>query len=153
MTPTNSNSRCQGHTKKGNLCRAAATAGGLCFFHANPAKAAELGRIGGRKKTRVSTEVADPLPKLDNVRAVRDTVDKLIADVYSGKLHPKIAAGLAPLLNLQLRLVEATDLERRLDRVEQLTAKMRTRSAENGDTRERHFGKPPFSKWQGPRKP
>jgi len=153
MTPKNSNPRCQGQTKKGNPCQAAATTGGLCFFHANPNKAVELGRIGGRNNKRPAAEVPDPLPKLDKVTAVRDTVDKLIADVYSGKLHPKIAAGLAPLLNLQLRLVEATDLERRLERVEQLTAKMRTRSGENGDTRERHFGKPPFSKWQGSRKP
>jgi len=50
MTVTNSNLRCQGQTKAGKPCRAAATSGGLCYFHANPNKAAELGRIGGRNK-------------------------------------------------------------------------------------------------------
>jgi hypothetical protein len=123
MTLENSNLRCQGQTKNGNPCRAAATSGGLCFFHTNPNKASELGRMGGRKKSRLPTEVSDPLPRLDKVSAVRDAVEKLIGDVYAGKLHPKIAAGLAPLLNLQLRAVEATDLERRLDKVEKLLAR------------------------------
>jgi hypothetical protein len=43
-------------------------------------------------------------------------------DVYAGKLHPRIAAGLAPLLNLQLRAIETSDVERRLARLEKLSA-------------------------------
>ena len=31
---------------------------------------------------------------------------QLIVDVYAGKLHPRVAAGLAPLLNLQLRAIQ-----------------------------------------------
>src|SRR6266567_9596400 len=108
MPANNPEHRCKATTKAGNPCRAAATAGGLCFFHANPNKASELGRIGGKKNRRIVTQDADPLPALDNAVAVRDTVARLIADVFSGKLSPKIAAGLAPLLNLQLRAIEAT---------------------------------------------
>src|SRR5450755_2001812 len=110
----NSSSRCKGQTKSGNPCRAAATAGGLCFFHANPNKASELGRIGGRNKNRIPTETSDPLPTLDKVTAVRDAVERLIAEVYSGQVTPKVASSLTPLLNLQFRVVEVTDLERRL---------------------------------------
>ena len=51
---------------------------------------------------------------MDNAIAVRDTVARWIADVYAGKLDPRIAAGLAPLMNLQLRAISITDLERRL---------------------------------------
>jgi hypothetical protein len=123
MTSKNSNSRCQASTKSGKPCRAAATAGGLCFFHANPAKASELGRIGGRRKRPSAAAIADPLPKLDKVIAVRDAIDQLVADVYAGKVHPRVAAALAPLLNLQLRTLEATDLEQRLAKVERLLAK------------------------------
>ena len=65
-------------------------------------------------------ENADPLPILNNAIAVRDTVARLIVDVYAGKLHPRIAAGLAPLLNLQLRALETTDLERRVGKLEKL---------------------------------
>jgi|GEM_PF-1710265 hypothetical protein len=120
MTPKNSNPRCKARTKSGKLCQAAATAGGLCFFHANPNKASELGRIGGRSKRPSASETADPLPKLETATAVRDAVAQLIVDVYAGKLHPRVAAGLAPLLNLQLRAIETTDLERRLAKLEKL---------------------------------
>jgi hypothetical protein len=96
MTQKNSDSRCKAYAKSGKPCRAAATNGGLCFFHANPNKASELGRIGGRSKHRAAAENTDPLPTLNNAIAVRDTVARLIVDVYSGKRHPKIAAGLAP---------------------------------------------------------
>ena len=99
---------CKAKAKSGKPCRAAATASGLCFFHANPNKVAELGRIGGRKKSRLPAEVPGPFPRLDKVSAVQDAVEKLIADVYAGKLPPRVATGLAPLLNLQLRTVEAT---------------------------------------------
>jgi len=118
----NRNPHCRGRAKSGKPCRAAATAGGLCFFHANPSKASELGRIGGKSKRSAVTASADPLPKLDNALAVRDAVAQLIADVYSGKLQPKVAAGLAPLLNLQLRAIETTDLEQRVAKLEKLLA-------------------------------
>jgi hypothetical protein len=126
--PKNRDSRCKAQAKSGKPCQAAATSGGLCYFHANPNKAAELGRIGGRKNSRPPAEVADPLPKLDKVSAVRDAVEKLIADVYAGKLHPRVAAGLAPLLNLQLRALEATELERRIAKVEKLLARAEAKS-------------------------
>ena len=43
---------------------------------------------------------------------------RLDADVYEGKMNPKIAASLAPMLSLQLRAIETSDLERRLAAVE-----------------------------------
>lgn len=118
MSAVKKDHRCKAKTKSGKACQAAATAGGLCFFHANPDKASELGRIGGRSNRRAAGENADPLPTLDNAIAVRDMVARLIADVYAGKIHPRIAAGLAPLLNLQLRAIEATDLELRVAELE-----------------------------------
>jgi hypothetical protein len=96
--------------------------GVLCFFHANPNKASELGRIGGRKNRHYDSEDLDPLPNLEGVTAVRDTVARLIAEVYGGRVHLRIASGLAQLLNLQLRLIETTALERRLTEVEKLMA-------------------------------
>jgi hypothetical protein len=124
MTPTDHNSRCSGRTKSGKPCRAAATEGGLCFFHANPKKAAELGRIGGRKNGRVPAG-SDPLPDLESVTALRDTVKRLISDVYAGKLHPRTAAGLAPLLTLQLRVIEKTDFEQRVAKLEKQLNKLK----------------------------
>jgi hypothetical protein len=119
----NLDSRCSALAKTGKPCQAAATAGGLCYFHANPKKASELGRIGGRRKRSATSEDITPLPKLETVSAVRDAVGQLIADVHSGKMNSRVAANLAPLLNLQLRAIETTDIEQRLIRVERLLAR------------------------------
>ncbi len=51
--------------------------------------------------------MADPLPALDNAIAVRDTLARLVVDVYAGKVQPKVSAAMARLLNLLLRAVEA----------------------------------------------
>jgi hypothetical protein len=76
---------------------------------------------------------------LDNAIAVREAVAQLIADVYSGKLQPRVAAGLAPLMNLQLRLIETTELERRVARLE----KKMLADAENGVESKRDFSELP----------
>ena len=124
MTTKNQDHQCKAKTKARKRCRAAATAGGLCFFHANPDKASELGQIGGRSKRPAAAGSNDPLPTLDNAIAVRDTVARLVADVYAGRLHPRIAAGLAPLMNLQLRAIETANIEQRLTKLEKRLAEV-----------------------------
>ncbi|HKV78186.1 MAG TPA: hypothetical protein VJP02_08615 [Candidatus Sulfotelmatobacter sp.] len=52
--------------------------------------------------------------------AIRDTVARLLSDVYLGKLHPRIEAGLAPLMHLQLRVLEKAEIEKRLGKLERL---------------------------------
>ena len=98
--------RCQGKTRAGQPCKAAPTAGGLCFFHANPNKASELGRIGGAKKKRNGLEHSIVFADVNNALAVKEMVSRLITEVSTGNLQPRIAAGLVPLLNLQLRAIE-----------------------------------------------
>jgi hypothetical protein len=132
MNNKQNQTRCKARTKAGEPCRAAATEGGLCFFHANPNKASELGRIGGRKNRHATTDAAAAFPTLDTAIAVRDTVARLIDDVYAGKIHPRVATGLAPLLNLQLRAIETSDLERRLTKLEKLLAKTEREEHLNG---------------------
>jgi hypothetical protein len=125
--------RCKGRTKAGKPCRAAATEGGLCFFHANPNKASELGRIGGRSNRHAAAGGGDPLPTLDNAVAIRDTVARLIADVIASKVHPRVASGLAPLMNLQLRAIETANLELRVEKLEKLLAQLAAGRDEKGD--------------------
>jgi general stress protein YciG len=119
MTTKDHDHRCKAKTKTGKPCRAAPSEGGLCFFHANPNKASELGRKGGMSKRHTAAETSDPLPTLDHAVALRDTAARLIADVIAGKVHPRIAAGLAPLMNLQLHAIKTADLEQRLAKLEQ----------------------------------
>src|SRR5215831_5813471 len=108
--------RCRATTKNGNPCQAAATGGGLCFFHANPKKASELGQIGGRKNRRRSVEM-DPLPALESALAIRATLQRIISETYSSRLSPRTAAILGPLLNGLVRVIEATDYEQRLTEI------------------------------------
>ncbi len=75
---------------------------------------------------------------MDNPLAVRDGVARLIAEVYAGKVHSRIGAGLAPLLNLQLRIIEATELERmtrRLTKLEKQLAEFQL-TAEQGSAQQ-----------------
>jgi hypothetical protein len=118
MVTKRSGNCCKGRTKAGTPCRAAATEGGLCFFHANPNKASELGRIGGRKNRHAAAEGAAAPLALDTAIAVRDNLARWAAELYSGKLSSGTARGLASLLTLQLRAIETTDLERRLAKLE-----------------------------------
>jgi len=120
--------RCKGQTKAGKPCRAAATEGGFCYFHADPDRAAELGRLGGRSHRRGIAEGVDPLPRLDSAKAVQETLDRLVPDVYSGRLPPRVASSLATLLSLQLRAIETTGIERRLAEVEKQLAEANGRS-------------------------
>jgi hypothetical protein len=114
MTTKNS---CRAKTKNGMPCRAAATEGGLCFFHANPKKASELGQIGGRKNRRRIAEIA-PLRALENPAAIRATLERIISEVYLGRLPSRTAAILGPLLNGLLRAIESTDYEQRLKQIQ-----------------------------------
>ena len=59
---------------------------------------------------------------MDNALAVRDLGARLIEEVYAGWIHPRIAAGLVPLMNLQLRAIDTVNLGRRLAKVEELLA-------------------------------
>jgi hypothetical protein len=93
----------------------------------------------GRSRRPVTVESADLLPTLDNAMAVRDILARLIHDLLSGKVHSRVAVGLAPLLNLQFRVIEAVDLqrtveiERRLAQVEKQLAEVKRAGASDGD--------------------
>ncbi len=123
MTLKISNSPCRALTNKGKPCRAAATGGGLCFFHANPNKAVELRPdwreeewpYSGRLGSAAQPGQRNGYPRLRRPTDLR---------VYAGRLHPRITAGLAPLMRLQLRVHEKTELEKRLARVEGLPARL-----------------------------
>jgi hypothetical protein len=117
--PSVKSNRCSGFTKAGTPCQAAATEGGLCFFHANPNKASELGRIGGRKRSKSGVEEDTEAPEMKTALDLQNLVERLIADVWTRKLDPRTAAGLVPLLGLRIRTLEIFDLDVRLRKLEQ----------------------------------
>jgi len=56
---------------------------------------------------------------LDNAVALLDTAGRLVADVLAGKVPHRVAASLAPLMNLLLHAIKTAGIEQRLVRLEQ----------------------------------
>ena len=125
--------RCQAHTKAGKPCRAAATAGGRCFFHANTNKAAELGRMGGLKNRHIVADAAVPaLPPLDSAVAVRNAIAQVFSDLYAGRISPKVASSLASLLGLELRAIDLWDLVQEFEALKKMMAEWKPKASVDG---------------------
>jgi hypothetical protein len=129
---------CQGKTKTGAACRAAAGPGGLCFFHANPDSARALGQIGGRKN-RKSTGVDLQVP--DNMTAVdlRNVTVQAIRLLLSGELHAREASALAQLCNSLYRVIQTADLETRVATLEEQVAQEESGGPPEGDPNQSHM--------------
>jgi len=99
--------RCQGVTRNGTACTAWAMEGGLCYFHANPDKAAELGRNGGRHRKHTyeqgTKDIAPPASAADVKRMLAETM----AEVKAGKMDPKVASTVAYIATVLLLAYEA----------------------------------------------
>ena len=111
---------CIARTKSGNQCRAAAIVGStFCAFHADPGRAAQLGRRGGRKNRHyvdaADVAVTPPATPED----VKNLLAQSMADVHTGKLHPRIAQTLTYMAGTLLKAMEGTDLQHRVARLEE----------------------------------
>ena len=114
--------RCKAIAKSGKRCRAAATETGLCFFHGNPNKAAELGSLGGKRNRRSSAWIADPLPRLDSAQSAVDELNRIYDRLITGAIAPKVATTLVQMINAKERMNEKVLLERQIaDLQENLT--------------------------------
>jgi hypothetical protein len=118
-TQPGAGARCSATTKRGNPCRAAAVSGSqFCGLHGDPARAAELGRLGGRKNRHyVETDevtIAPPSTPED----VKNLLAQAMADVRARKLDPRIASTLTYMSGAFLKAFETTEMEQRLTRLE-----------------------------------
>jgi general stress protein YciG len=100
--------KCRARTKAGRPCAAPAVRGGAyCAIHADPNRAAELGRKGGarnRKMYDVGTqEVSVPKSAAD----VRRVLAEVMAETRAGKMDPKLGSTLAYMATALLRAYEA----------------------------------------------
>ncbi|MFZ0288963.1 MAG: hypothetical protein WAL65_07785 [Candidatus Sulfotelmatobacter sp.] len=111
---------CKGKTKTDAACRAPASAGGLCYFHANPNRAKTLGQIGGRKNRRsaVDLEVPDNMTAADLSKVTGEAMRLLL----SGELGAREASAFAQLCNSLYRIIPAADLETRVATLERQIA-------------------------------
>jgi hypothetical protein len=111
--------RCKAFTKSGMRCGAAPTPTGLCFFHGNPNKASELGRIGGKRNRRPKWEDAHPVLKFEGAASASDRLQSLYHDVETGSTRPAVANVLIKMTDLQFRLHEKTVIEDQIAKLQE----------------------------------
>ncbi len=119
--------RCQATTKAGKPCRAPASAGGLCFLHANPTRARELGRVGGRKNRQQVPEL--PAAKSMTLAQLNEVLIGTLHDVRSKKVSARRASTVVQVCAALQRMLPAGDLEARLSRLEEQVAEQAVASA------------------------
>ena len=94
--------------------------GGLCYFHANPDKASELGKRGGQAKSPtgtpgVSEYDARPLRSVDDIaKLLADTIN----DLRSGSIDSRLANTVGFLAGGMLKALQQGDMEGRLRAME-----------------------------------
>ena len=99
--------RCKGITRSGKPCTAWAMEGGLCYFHANPDKAAELGRKGGLRDRHTYEQSNEPVAPPESAADVRRMLAETMAEVKAGRMDPKVANTAAYVATVLLRAHEA----------------------------------------------
>jgi hypothetical protein len=106
--------RCKALTKDGKACGAAPTSTGLCFFHGNPNKASELGRIGGKRNRRNNENIANPALKLDDAASVSERLESLFHALETGSARPAVATVQLKVIDLLFRVREKTVIENQI---------------------------------------
>ena len=109
--------KCTARSSKGEPCRAAASSGGLCFFHGNPDRAKQLGHLGGRTN-RKSSGVEFRLPEKPTATDLRDVMTQTINAVLSGELQHREAMAIANLVKAHSSISLDVDLENRVAKLE-----------------------------------
>ena len=110
---------CRAKTKAGKPCKASPAERGLCAFHANPKRAAELGRIGGCKnRLHVTRTESEPVRPPKTAKEVKDLLAEAMAGIHAGRLEPKVASVMAYVGTALLKALETTDLQERIEALE-----------------------------------
>jgi len=113
------NGKCRAETKAGGPCAApAGRAGNYCALHADPERAAQLGRKGGTKSRRVyePNEWKGSAPQ--NACDVKNLLAEAMAEIRAGRMDPKLGTTLGYLGTSLLKAIETSDLEERLEKLE-----------------------------------
>ena len=118
---------CGAKTKRGRPCKAAVVYGThFCALHGNPTRAAELGRMGGRKNRHYVDNdeviIAPPTTPED----VKNLLAQAMVDVRAKKLDLRIASTLISMSGALLKAFENADTERRIVLLEEALLRRNT---------------------------
>jgi general stress protein YciG len=110
--------QCEATTSSGEPCKAKPHKEGLCFFHSDPKRAAELGRKGGRRNRHTSEEPMQPVAAPESASDVKRMLAESMAEVRARRMDPKLGTTLAYMGVSQLKAIETSDIEERLEKLE-----------------------------------
>lgn len=117
---------CKAITKNGTTCKAAPMASGFCFLHANPHKASELGRIGGKQNRRDRRPSGYALPKLDGLGSASERLQRIFEESMAGSMRPAVANILMKVTDLQTRVWEKIRLEQQIAELQEKVTILRS---------------------------
>jgi general stress protein YciG len=110
---------CKARTRAGGACHAPAVEAGLCFFHANPEKLAELGRQGGQKNRRWPLDGGSlPHRSLKSINEVSGVLEETINRVRQGPFDLRAANAIGFLASILLKALDSGRVEERLAHLE-----------------------------------
>ena len=111
--------QCRREKRDGSDCRARALIGkDYCSLHAEPGRAAELGRKGGRRRAIYAPDRLKDFAAPKDAADLRDLLAQSIIEIRAGVLDSKLANAISYLGMGFLRAVELADLEKRLVELE-----------------------------------
>ena len=112
--------QCEHKKRDGKRCGARALTGqNRCALHAHPGRAAELGSKGGRRRAVYSAVDLKDFAAPKTAADLRDLLAESIVEIRAGKLDPRIATAVGYLGSSYLRALEVSDVEARLDALEE----------------------------------
>src|SRR5271169_921694 len=111
--------QCKAITLSGGRCKARPHKNGLCFFHSDPKRAAELGRKGGRRNRHTYDAPLQPVAFPESAGDVKRMLAETMADIRAERMDPKLGSTLGYLGMALLRAFEVAEIEERLEKMEQ----------------------------------
>ena len=112
--------QCKKKKRDGGQCGASALTGKkYCALHSEPGRAALLGSKGGRRRSIYSPHSLKEFATPKTASDLRDLLAQSIVEIRAGTLNPKLANSISYLGVGFLRALDVSDVERRLDALEQ----------------------------------
>ncbi len=120
---------CEGVTKAGAACRSFVAAGDRYCFPHNPSNAERMqqARAAGASKGGTVRALKSHQPRFDTPKALIQFTGLILGGVLSGRIAVDVGRCVLYGVGIQKSLIEASDLEQRLARLEQQLAQQGTK--------------------------
>lgn len=111
--------KCQKKKRDGKQCGAHALTGATyCSLHSERGAAALLGSKGGRRRAIYKPDGLKEFPAPKSAADLQELLAYSIIEIRNGTLNPKLANSISYLGTGFLRALEVSDLEKRLEQLE-----------------------------------